>query len=156
MKFFKSVFGQTLIVSIIMLILFCIALYYSINISSTSYTTVKCYELYALKLNGVTNINGHMNMFLFIGSGEIHSDCNLIYTYAIKGNNDEIKIFNIKSDNNTKISLFEIEDEKPHVKITFFHLNKYDDTVFKKNYIFYVPRGSIVSQYNIDINKISY
>jgi len=156
MKFFKSVFGQTLIVSIIMLILFCIALYYSINIYSTSYTTTKNYELYAINLNGATNINGRMSMFLFIGSGEIHSNQNLIYTYAIKTNNGEIKIFNIKSDDNTNVSLFEIENEKPYVKITSFHLSKYDDTVFKKNYIFYVPKGSIVSQYNIDITKVSY
>ena len=156
MKFFKSVFGQTLIVSIIMLILFCIALYYSINLYSTSYTTTKNYELYAINLNGATNINGRMSMFLFIGSGEIHSNQNLIYTYAIKTNNGEIKIFNIKSDDNTNVSLFEIENEKPYVKITSFHLSKYDDTVFKKNYIFYVPKGSIVSQYNIDITKVSY
>jgi len=156
MKFFKSVFSQTLIVSIIMLILFCIALYYSINLYSTSYTTTKNYELYAINLNGATNINGRMSMFLFIGSGEIHSNQNLIYTYAIKTNNGEIKIFNIKSDDNTNVSLFEIENEKPYVKITSFHLSKYDDTVFKKNYIFYVPKGSIVSQYNIDITKVSY
>jgi hypothetical protein len=103
-------------------------------------------KLYALQDN-----NGIQGAF-YLGSGYINSS--LQYSYAIK-NGEVIHIYHIDVDHSDLI----FTKEKPHVvRYILDYKNKFlknNMLLFENKYYycqFYIPQGTIKSNYNVDLN----
>lgn len=125
-----------------------------IIISSAVPGKTKLYNTETIKLTALKDnlgIQGHY----FLGSGNIDSEMQYVYMYQTDDNG--YKVNSIKATKATIYYLTDAENTTPYLEIaTFGFSNKLRTFLFRHNYYseykFYIPNGSIINNYIIDLH----